>query len=208
MAFSTREAAAETMIRDGHTFYRHGWLQGTSGNLSVRLDADTFLITASGRDKGQLTPGDFLVRSLRGDQPPSDLEPSAETEIHEVIYRHLDESGAVYHVHEPYSAFCSERDARVGSTIIAGAEMIKGLGLWDEGARARVPIFANHHDVSRIADDLDAYLAQKNAPPRTPGVNIRSHGYYVWGRDAFEAKRHVETMAYLFRYSWELGNGT
>jgi methylthioribulose-1-phosphate dehydratase len=187
---------------------------GTSGNLSVRLGAGSFLITASGRDKGRLTPEDFLEREIgaqseQGSDEESGetaLKPSAEESIHQAVYAQIPEAGAVYHVHEPYSAFCSERDAELGATLMAGAEMIKGLGIWESGARVRVPIFANHADVPRIAAEVERHLENPDAR-RVPGVNIRNHGYYAWGRDAFEAKRHVETLAYLFRYSWELGNG-
>ncbi|TDP62169.1 methylthioribulose 1-phosphate dehydratase [Bradymonas sediminis] len=208
--------AAETMIRDAHCFYEHGWLLGTSGNLSVRLDDTNFLITASGRDKGRLTPDDFLAREIarpgeRGANSsayPTDpsLKPSAEECIHQAIYARVPGVGAVYHVHEPYSAFCSERDANLGSTRMSSAEMIKGLGIWEANPRVRIPIFANHADVPAIAAEVDAHLSDP-ANHKIPGVNIRNHGYYAWGSTPFEAKRHVETFAYLFRYSWELGNG-
>ncbi len=208
MAYPTREHAAETMIRDARAFYDQGWLLGTSGNLSIRLGEDAFLITASGRDKGKLTPEDFLVCTL--DEQPGEaapgLKPSAETTIHQAIYRRLPDAGAVYHVHEPYSAFCSERDGYIGATIMAGAEMIKGLGIWEENPRVRIPIFENHFEVPEIAAEVDRHL-EDPATRRVPGVNIKNHGYYAWGDDPFAAKRHVETFAYLFRYSWEMGNG-
>lgn len=208
MANPTREQAAETMVRDARAFYDRGWLLGTSGNLSVKLDDERFLITASGRDKGRLSPEDFLVCSVDGEHEGAGpgLKPSAETSIHQAIYAKIPKAGAVYHVHEPYSAFCSERDSYIGATILAGAEMIKGLGIWDEDPRVRIPIFENHFDVPEIACDVAQHLEDPEKR-KVPGVNIRSHGYYAWGSDPFEAKRHVETFAYLFRYSWELGNG-
>jgi methylthioribulose-1-phosphate dehydratase len=207
MARPTQNDAAETMIRDARTLYEHGWMLGTSGNLSVKLDDDSFLVTASGRDKGRLTPEDFLHCTVDA-EPVGDAnrKPSAETEIHQAIYRQVPQAGAVYHVHEPYAAYCSERDSYIGATIMAGAEMIKGLGIWEDDPRVRIPIFANHFDVSKIASDIDSHL-QDPEKHRVPGVNIRNHGFYAWGETPFEAKRHVETFAYLFRYSWELGNG-
>lgn len=213
MTYPTREHATQMMVRDARAFYEQGWLLGTSGNLSVKIDDERFLITASGRDKGRLTPEDFLVCSVEGESAAgqlsgdgAEIKPSAETSIHQAIYAKIPDAGAVYHVHEPYSAFCSERDSYVGATIMAGAEMIKGLGIWDENPRVRIPIFENHFEVPRIARDVGRHL-EDPAKLKVPGVNIRSHGYYAWGRGPFEARRHVETFAYLFRYSWELGNG-
>lgn len=209
MAYPSYDAAAETMIEDAREFAQRGWMLGTSGNLSVRVGEDEFMVTASGRDKGRLGPKDFVVCPLEGanSRARSDAEPSAETVLHRVVYRRLDKVGAVYHVHEPHAAYCSERDSELGATLMAGAEMIKGLGIREPEARVRIPIFENHFDVDRIAEEVDGYLTTHD-PPRAPGFNIANHGYYAWGRTPFEAKRHVETFAYLFRYSWELGNGS
>lgn len=208
--------ATETMIRDARCFYEHGWMLGTSGNLSVRIAPHSFVITASGRDKGRLGVDDFLTCEIgvsnqsAGSAPsaPDDAtrKPSAETCIHQAIYAQLPKAGAVYHVHEPYAAFCSERDASLGATRMAGAEMLKGLDIWETNPRVRIPIFNNHADVTEIAQEIDTYLSDPTNH-KIPGVNIRNHGYYAWGSTPFEAKRHVETFAYLFRYSWELGNG-
>lgn len=193
------EVAAQQMIADARAFYAFGWLLGTSGNLSVRLSADSFLITASGRDKGHLTPADFLVCGLDG-QPLDAAEtrrPSAETALHCEIYDAFADAGAVYHVHEPYAALCSDRDAAAGASVIEDVEMIKGLDIWDED-RVSIPIVENFRDIPQLARATRARLGG-----RAPAVNILRHGFYAWGVDAFAAKRHVESLAYLYRYSWE-----
>jgi methylthioribulose-1-phosphate dehydratase len=209
MAYPSADSAATTMIDDARTFYEHGWLLGMSGNLSMRLEEDAFLITASECDKGRLTPEDFVVRSVSGEtleRAHPEQRASTDTPIHEVIYRCVPQAGAVYHVHEPYAAFCSERDSYIGATIMAGADMIKALGIDHKDPRVRIPIFENHFDPAHLGADLEEHLGDANKR-QVPGINVRSHGIYAWGETPVEAKRHVETFAYLFRYSWELGNG-
>jgi methylthioribulose-1-phosphate dehydratase len=197
-----RATVAATMQADARAFYEFGWLFGTSGNLSVRRDAETFLITASGKDKGRLTGDDFLLCDLHGDPAEEgDNRPSAETLVHCVIYRQFGEAGAVYHVHEPHAALCSARDREAGATKFAGLEMIKGLDVWEDGAEVSVPIVTNHFEISTLAAAIEDILPGLDVP----AVNIHNHGYYTWGATPFEAKRHVETLAYLFRYSWEWG---
>lgn len=165
----------------------------------MRRDEASFLITASGKDKGRLTADDFLVCDLDG--APVDAaqpqRPSAETLVHCAIYAALPEVGAVYHVHEVHAALCSDRDAAQGETRFRGLEMIKGLDIWDTD-EVSVPIVPNHADIPALARAVAQQLAG-----RAPAVNIERHGFYAWGRTAFEAKRHTETLAYLFRYSWE-----
>lgn len=197
--------AAAAMCADARDFYRFGWMLGTSGNLSVRVDDASFLISASGKDKGRLSADDFLTCGFDGSPlEETALRPSAETLIHCAIYVERPQVGAVYHVHDPYAALCSARDRDSGGTVFRDLEMIKGLDIWDE-ARVEVPILPNHFDIPTIAEDVRGVLQTSGS--RAPGVNIFNHGIYAWGRTAREARRHVETFGYLFRHSWEAGRG-
>jgi len=72
------------LIAAAKHFYDRGWMVGTAGNLSSRLDDGSFWITASGRQKGKLTATDFIRMNLDGiilEQPDPDSRPSAETSI-------------------------------------------------------------------------------------------------------------------------------
>lgn len=199
-----RDAASSRMRDDAASFYAHGWLFGTSGNLSVRRDDRTFLITASGKDKGRLTPADFLLCDLSGAAAEATEErPSAETKIHCAIYARIPTAGAVYHVHEPFAALCSDRDAELGATTFQGIEMMKGLDVWDEDASLSVPILANPADLDALAAGVADHLDGDRFDPRVPAVNLLRHGFYAWGANAFEAKRHVESLAYLFHFTWQ-----
>lgn len=192
------------MCADARAFYQFGWLLGTSGNLSIRRDAETFLITASGKDKGRLAVDDFLLCGLDGkpaEQTPH--KPSAETLVHCVVYDALPDAGAVYHVHEPHSALCSLRDRERGATEFRDLEMIKGFDIWADGAVVDAPIVPNHFEIPKLAEAIGEVV--RSGELRVPGVNILGHGIYAWGKNAFEAKRHIETFAYLYFLSWELG---
>lgn len=53
---------AQTLVEFGYQFYSRGWMEGTGGNLSVRLKSDPLeiLITPSGLNKGYLRPDHFI----------------------------------------------------------------------------------------------------------------------------------------------------
>ena len=201
-----RARAAAAMVADAATFHGFGWLMGTSGNLSVRRDPSSFLITASGKDKGRLGPDDFLLCGLDGlPAEPTEHRPSAETKVHCEVYRRFPDIGAIYHVHEPYAALCSDRDEAAGATRVRDVEMIKGLDIWEHDATVDLPILPNPLDTAELARLVGAYLDRDDVDRRIPAVNILRHGVYAWGRGPFEARRHVESLAYLYRYSWERG---
>jgi methylthioribulose-1-phosphate dehydratase len=53
------QAAAESLCATARWCYTRGWVPATSGNFSVRIGSH-ILVTASGLDKGTLTPAGLL----------------------------------------------------------------------------------------------------------------------------------------------------
>ncbi|MFI9645086.1 methylthioribulose 1-phosphate dehydratase [Streptomyces sp. NPDC052040] len=175
--------------------YRRGWMPGTSGNISVRLPQDRrALITASGRDKGELTADDTVVVDTVSGRAvdPGALRPSAETSIHAAVYRTTG-AGAVIHVHAPYAttAASGARADRVRPLRIEHFELLKGLGLADP-SRTDLPVFPNWPDVDRIAGEVASHL--ERTPQAPPGLLIAHHGITTWGRDLAEARNRLECL--------------
>lgn len=194
-----RRYAARALIKTAADFHRQGWMWGTSGNLSVRLYGDplAFLITASGRSKGDLEENDVLLMGANGKLlDNTDRRASAETPVHERIYLRYG-AGAVYHVHTVMAGVISDCYADQGGLALAGMEMLKGFGHPAPEVSLLLPIVDNHADSNIIADNLE-----KGAQSGVPGVLIRNHGLYAWGKTASEARNHVEIFEYLFGYAY------
>jgi methylthioribulose-1-phosphate dehydratase len=188
----------ETLVRTAREFYEKGWMLGTSGNLSIRVSESPlqFLITASGLDKGSLQASDILLMGENSQLMESaQLKPSAETSIHEGVYRKLG-PGAVYHVHSVSAALITQLYEDKTNVSFTGLEMIKGLDIWDTSAVVDVPILENLPSIPDLASEI-----VRGADRSVPGVLIRRHGLYAWGANPFEAKRHVEIFEYLFQYN-------
>ncbi|WP_027090811.1 methylthioribulose 1-phosphate dehydratase [Cohnella thermotolerans] len=185
-------------------FASRGWFPGTSGNLSMRVgdyspDRFTFAVTASGKDKAASTPEDFLLVDQEGKPcEPTRLKPSAETLIHCEIYRRTG-CGAIFHIHSVYNCLVSELFWDRRAVPVEGVELIKAFNIWDEDAVIDVPIVPNYADIPRIVPEVTDKL-----DPRVPGILLRKHGIYAWGRDAFEARKHLEAFEFLFEYVYRL----
>lgn len=185
------------LIQDATYFYGKGWMAGTGGNLSAKADDSSFWITASGMAKGALTEKDFVRVGMDGNllEAAEGRKPSAETSIHKAIYQSIPEAHACYHVHTVEAAWIS-RTAK-DSLPLPAVEMIKGIGIWDEAPNALLPLFANHHEVARIAEDIAARFSKR---PTVPALLVVDHGVTVWGKSQQEARNYIEVMDYLFRY--------
>ncbi len=183
------EVKAELAARD--------WFFATSGNLSIKVTNDplTFLVTASGKDKRKQTDEDFLL--VDGDGNPAEdthLKPSAETLLHVEIYRRT-KAGCVLHVHTVDNNLISDVYAQNGEAVFSGQEIIKAFGIWEENAAVRIPIIDNDADIPTLAAKF-----AKHVDGDTGAVLIHNHGITVWGRGAFEVKKHLEAWEFLFRW--------
>ncbi|QKS69880.1 methylthioribulose 1-phosphate dehydratase [Paenalkalicoccus suaedae] len=173
------------------------WFPGTSGNLSIKVTAVplTFLVTASGKDKRKRTPEDFLLVD-KDSRPvePGALKPSAETVLHQKIYEKT-QAGCSLHVHTVDNNLISDLYFEEGEITFKHQELIKAFQIWEEDGELKVPIVENHADLDKLADAV-----AERIEPGVHGVLIRNHGITAWGRDAFEAKKHLEAFEFLFSY--------
>ena len=177
---------------------------GTAGNLSTRLDDESFWITVSGKDKGELQTEDFIrvqpdgsvvERSHPGDKP------SAETSIHETIYRMFPDARACFHVHSVPANIISSF-AELGLLTLPPLEMIKGLGIWEENPQVSLDVFENHLNVPSVAKEIEKRFSKSR--PQVPALLIRFHGITVWAPSIREARNRLEVLEFVFSYMVEM----
>jgi L-fuculose-phosphate aldolase len=106
MAKSTQDhektlAQAQSIVWDaGRRLHREGLVARTWGNLSLRFNADLFVITPSGIVYEQMLPEQIVPVSLRDLNYTGKLKPSSEKAMHAAIYLHRPEITAVIHTHQ------------------------------------------------------------------------------------------------------------
>ena len=189
-------ALARLLAAAGREFYGRGWVLGTSGNFSAVAGTDPLRlsITASGVDKGALTPAHVLQIDGRGEVTSGRGRPSDEARLHLTVVR-VRGAGAVLHTHSVWSTILSEAFAEEGRLLIEGFEMLKGLaGVTTHEHRETLPVIENSQDMDVLARALEGAL---ETYPEAHGVLWRRHGLYTWGRDLAEARRHVEILEFL-----------
>jgi methylthioribulose-1-phosphate dehydratase len=190
------QSTAESLCATARWCYTQGWVPATSGNFSVQVDG-RILITASGLDKGTLTPERLLELDSQGQVVKGVGQPSAETGLHLVIYRARRNAGAILHVHTVWNTLISARNASLGYVPLEGYELLKGLsGVTTHAHLERVPILENSQNYAELAGQLAAAL---EANPQAHGVLLSRHGLYTWGQSVAEARRHLEALEFLFQ---------
>jgi methylthioribulose-1-phosphate dehydratase len=193
------DAAVRDVIRLAHHAGARNWVPSTSGNFSVRIDATSCAVTASGGDKGALT-ADGVIRVGLSD--PRHPRASAEAPLHYMLYRMSPDIGAVTHVHAQSAVLASLKLATGGKVRLEGLEMLKALrGFATHEAALDVPVFDNDQDMDGLSTRVEKALA---APGPHWGFLLAGHGIYAWGRDTDEALRHLDAFDYLFSLSLKM----
>lgn len=155
---------------------------GSGGNLSLRLDASTVLITPSGTIKGLLSPEQMIIVDLDTGKAEGG-RPSMETPFHTGIYRSRPEVGAVVHLHPPSCTVLAILGRELRPSITPEGVLVLGRD---------VPLIDYATPgTQELAEKVVTGLAKYHA-----GL-LRSHGALTVGRDIMEAFGRMETLEYI-----------
>ena len=98
--------ARDAIVRVGKSLFECGMTFGATGNISVRLAGDGWLMTPTGVSLGELDPArlsrfDAAGRYIGGDKP------TKESSLHLAMYGKRADAGAVVHLHSTHSVAVS-----------------------------------------------------------------------------------------------------
>lgn len=93
----------EQLQHTGDYLMKYDLAWGNSGNISARVDEDSYLVTASGTFMGELQIDDFVQVGLHGLTYPASKKPTKETPMHTAVYEARPDIGAVLHSSPFYS---------------------------------------------------------------------------------------------------------
>jgi methylthioribulose-1-phosphate dehydratase len=194
------QAAAAELIALGRLFAGRGWVPATAGNFSCRVGGTRIAITMSGVDKGALAASDIAFLDLGGPMAPG---VSAETPLHLQLYRRDSAIGSVLHTHSLAATVVGRAHAGANAIVLEGYEVQKGLrGRTRHDRPLALPLIANSQDMDALAEEVSRRL---DVCEETFGYVLAGHGLYAWGRDAAEARRHLEALEFLLVCELERG---
>lgn len=157
------EAAARTALVDaGRRLLAEGLVARSWGNLSLRLDEKTMLVTPSGILWPEVTEAMLSRVDLETGEWTGKWKPSGERKVHREIYRRRPEVGAVAHTHQNAASVCAAARVSVpwGTELVACAPYAlpgtKALtqGTVDALGSGAAVLMANH-GVFAVGADLD-----------------------------------------------------
>jgi len=188
------QQALERLIAITRWANRQGLTPGTGGNFSLRHDSHSCWVTASGVDKGALTPSDFIRVGWDHTLLEGRGTPSAETGIHTTLYELDPNIVTVCHTHA-LSATVLSRLTESDWFNITGWEMQKTQpGITTHESTVSLALFDNHQDMTVLAEQIKQRWTTQTL---TSGILVRGHGLYSWSYDMNQAQMNLEGLIFL-----------
>ena len=174
--------AKKEVIAAGLRLVEKGLIARTWGNVSCRVDENSFVITPSGKPYEGLTPDDIVEVKIDTLSYEGNVKPSSEKGVHAEVYKAHPEAGFVIHTHQKFASIISatmqgiptlsEKGRNViGDKVLLGAYGLPGTKKLKKGVAAA------------IAADMDS-----------KAVIMAHHGAVCYGKDSEEAFNVAATL--------------
>ena len=167
------------IVEIGKRLFSKGFVASNDGNISVKLDKNSILITPTGLSKGFLQAEDIVRCDLKGNKISGRKEPTSEIKMHIAAYLNRKDINAVVHAHPPYATGLSLAGLSLDKCTLA--EVIISLGsvpLAEYGTPSTDELVTN---IEKFLKDHDALL-------------LANHGAITLGKDLYNAYYKMETV--------------
>lgn len=194
------EALKEKVFRANLDLVKHGLVIFTWGNVSaIDRENNLVVIKPSGVSYETMVAADMVVVDLDGNIVEGGLRPSSDMPKHLMLYKAFSEIGGIVHTHSTYATAWAQAGRDIPNIGTTHADYFHdAIPCTAEMSRAEVE--GNYEKetgrvIVRCFKEID--------PVHTPGVLVRNHGPFAWGRDAADAVHNavvleqVAKMAYL-----------
>ena len=168
-------------------------LPGSWGNISVRVDEETFAVTPSGHGYDNLMPQDIVIVDAAGNTLDGTLIPSSELPLHLAIYKAQPDAEAVVHTHSIYASACAAARRDIPPLI---EDMVQIMGGPVHCAEYALP------GTDELAQNVINAMGGKRA------ALMANHGVACWGTTLDEAMMVagiVEKAAQLYCITQSIG---
>ena len=166
------QEAKQKIWEAGKRLLAEGLVKGTWGNISLRVDPKTMVITPSGREYQDLKPEEIVEVNILTYEYKGKIKPSTEFKMHAEIFKKRTLINAVIHTHPPSASTVAAARREVPPVLDDMAQII--------GPTVRVA------DYARSSTKKINKVALKALQGRMACL-LANHGAVCLGRDLEEA---------------------
>lgn len=185
------EKLKEEVCKANMDLVKHGLVIFTWGNVSgIDREKGLVVIKPSGVDYDVMKPEDMVVVDLEGNVVEGQLKPSSDTPTHLAIYRAWPEVGGVVHTHSTFATAWAQAGLDIPNIGTTHADYFhEAIPCTADMTEAEVKGAYELETGNVIIKRFEGMN-----PMHTPGVLVKNHGPFAWGKDAHDAVHNAVVM--------------
>lgn len=186
------ESLKESVFKANLDLVRHGLVIFTWGNVSaIDRASGLVVIKPSGVSYDDMTVNDMVVVNLDGKVVEGSLKPSSDTATHLELYKAFPGIGGVVHTHSTYATAWAQAGKDIPNIGTTHADYFsQDIPCTRDMTEAEVMGGAYELETGRVIVER----FQDMEPNHVPGVLVKNHGPFSWGKDAHDAVHNAVVM--------------
>jgi len=185
------EALKEEVFQANLDLVKHGLVIFTWGNVSA-IDRETGLVVIkpSGVSYDDMKAEDMVVVDLNGKIIEGKLKPSSDTATHLVLYKSFLNIGGIVHTHSTYATAWAQAGCDIPNIGTTHADYFSdAIPCTRDMTQSEIE---GEYELETGNVIIDCF-GGKN-PDFIPGVLVKNHGPFSWGKNAHDAVHNAVVM--------------
>ncbi len=196
------EALKETVCEANLELSRRGVVLYTWGNVSgIDRARGLIVIKPSGVPYQGMQPSDMVVVDLEGRIVEGTLNPSSDTPTHLELYKAFPEIGGVVHTHSTHAVVFAQAGMDIPPLGTTHADYFYGAVPVSRSLTRDEVQEAYEKNTGRVI--VETVKEMGKPPLAVPGVLVRNHGPFTWGKDPAEAVYHSVVLEEIAEMAWK-----
>lgn len=196
------EALKETVCEANLELFRCGVVLYTWGNVSgIDRARGLVVIKPSGVPYQGMQPSDMVVVDLEGHIVEGTLRPSSDTPTHLELYKAFPEIGGVVHTHSTHAVVFAQAGMELPPLGTTHADYFYGAVPVSRSLTRDEVQEAYEKNTGRVIVETVQETGREALD--VPGVLVRNHGPFTWGKDPEEAVYHSVVLEEIAEMAWK-----
>ena len=178
---------------------KHGLVIFTWGNASgIDREQGLVVIKPSGVSYDDMKPEDMVVLDLTGKIIEGKLKPSSDTATHLKLYKAFPEIGGIVHTHSTYATAWAQAGKDIPNIGTTHADYFSdAIPCTRDMTEAEVK-----GEYEKETGTVIIERFKKLNPSYIPGVLVKNHGPFSWGKNAHDAIHNAVVMEQLAKMAF------
>ncbi len=193
---STIDDLKEAVFTANLDLVRHGLVILTWGNVSgIDRERGLVVIKPSGVPYDGMTRDDMVVIDLDGKVVEGKLKPSSDTATHLVLYKAFESIGGVAHTHSTHAVAWAQAGRSIPLRGTTQADYFsEDIPCTRDMRQEEIEGEFEHETGNVIAETIG-----ERDPLHVPGILLKNHAPFTWGRSPGEAVRNSVVLEEVAR---------